>query len=141
MYQQNRKQEIMEFKDTQEILFMRKTLEETMRVRYEIQQKESMQKKKLAEAVQANVRSPFKDFKDGEKVKVTFMIPRGPWDVEVTKYLFFHQPTCMGHLNGTAACDYEIRFHGMKKDGTESKRDDFYENHVPMGRLISIEKI
>ena len=141
MYQQNRKTKIMEFKDTQEITFMRNVLEETANTRYEIQQKENILSRKLAKAVCENVRSRFKDFKDGEKVKVTFMVPRGPWDVEVTKYLFFHNPTCMGHLNGTAACDYEIRFHDMKKDGTESKRDDFYENHVPMSRLISIEKI
>ena len=131
----------MEFKDTQEITLMRETANEMMKTRIEIQRKENAQLEKLAEAVQENVRSAFKDFKDGEKVKATFISPRGPWNVEVTKYLFFHQPTCMSHLNGTAACDYEIRFRGVNKDGTESMRDDFYENHVPVGRIISIEKI
>lgn len=139
MCQQTR--DIMEFKDTQEITFMRNTLKETMDVRCDIQRKEIEQKSRLAQAVRDNVRSRFKDFSNGEKVKATFMVPRGPYDITVTKDLFFYQPTCMRHLNGTAACDYEIRFRGINKDGSESKRDDLYDNHVPMGRLISIEKI
>ncbi len=139
MCQQTR--DIMEFKDTQEITFMRKTLRDTMDVRCQIQREENLQRRNLAQAIQDNVRSRFKDFSDGEKVKVTFTVPRGPYDITVTKDLFFHQPTCMGHLSGIDACDYEIRFRGVNKDGTESKRDDFYDNHVSMGRLISIEKI
>lgn len=131
----------MEFKDTQEITFMRNTLKETMDIRFDIQRKENEQSKRLAEAVQANVRSAFENFGDGDKVRVTYK--SGGWygNDTTTRELFFRKPTCMGHLNGTAACDYEIRFHGVNKDGSESKRGDLYENCIPVGRILSIEKI
>ena len=130
----------MEFEDTQEIKLMRKTLEGITNRRRQIQNEEVLQTEKLAQAVQESVRRKFKDFSDGEKVKVTYMIPRGPYDEEVTKDMFFHQPTCAWHLDGTNADAYDICFRDVNKDGTESKRDDFF-NHVSMRRLISIEKI
>lgn len=131
---------VMKFEDTQEIKLMRKTLESITNTRRQIVNEEVLQTEKLAQAVQESVRWRFKDFSDGEKVKVTYMAPRGPYEEEVTKDMFFHQPTCSFCLDGTNAGDYEICFRDVKKDGTESKRDDFF-NHISMGRLISIEKI
>lgn len=130
----------MKIETTQEINFLKKTLDEKMSVRIQFQQEEIAVKNKLVEKVHKLVCDRFKEFKDGEIVNVTWLTPTGPYDKEVKERLYFHLPNRCGWLSGTAPCDYEIRFRQVNKNGSESKRDDA-KYHIPIHRLISIEKI
>ena len=106
----------------------------------EIKRQENEVIGKIREAVAENVAEKFADFKEGEKVLVTET--HSNWHRTATKReLFFHKPTVMSTVNGTYECDYEIRFHGVNKDGSESKRGDLYDNCIPISRIVSIEKI
>jgi len=92
---------------------------------------------KIKAAVEENVQERFAGLKDGDKVIVTY---KGPWE-NLTQTLYFHKPTVIGTLTGTYDCDYEIRFRGVNKDGSESKRDDLIDNHIPVYKIITIVKL
>lgn len=131
----------MKIKDTQYVEFLRKTLDGIMDERIEIQQEENAVKERLKKEVDELVNGEFRDFKDGELVTATWLMPSGPYDVKTTRKVFFHRPSRMSWLSGTNTCDYEIRFRPVNKDGSECKRDNLVAYHVPISRLVSIEKI
>lgn len=131
----------MEFKDTPKLIELKKEHREKMLERVRFQQEENTILSKIVEESRRIVCERFKDFADGELVMATWLLPRGPYDVETKRKVFFHEPTRMPWLNGAATCDYEIRFRAVNKDGSECKRDDLMDYHVPVFRLLNIEKI
>ena len=104
-------------------------------------EKHSLENEIIA-AVKENVDEQFTEFNDGDKVKVTLQF----WDPDpcITvseKVLFFHKPVKIPHLKGCLMCDYEIPFHAVNKDGSENKRNDLYDNHIPITRIVKMEKV
>ena len=131
----------MKFKDTPRIIELKEEFRKKMELRVRAQQEENTILSNLIRETSEMVCEKFKDFKDGELVMATWYLPRGPYDVETRRKVFFHTPVKMQWLNGAAACDYEIRFRAVNNDGSECKRDDLMDYHVPVYRLINIEKI
>ena len=108
----------------------------------ELQRKKLAVEGKMREIVRESVEKKFANFKDGDKVRVTLRYWSPDPRIDITeKILYFHKPTKMSHLSGLYEGDYEIRFHSVRKDGSEGKRDDIYENCVPVDRIVKMVKL
>ena len=108
----------------------------------ELRCKQLAVEEKMRGVVRESVEKKFANFKDGDKVRVTLRYWSPDPRIDITeKILYFHNPTKMSFFSGLYEGDYEIPFHSVNKDGSEGKRNDLYENHIPVDRIVKMIKL